>query len=368
MDFGLNKIEIEQKKKITELFGSDDVKAVLETKEDLVKLQKILAESQKQWWSGSSCAKTDDADEAMCSADIALSAIDASKYLAVKSTLRLTGIISSYLSGDIKAEILADLQNGDLIGSVAISEPGDSDYKSDNSVDADGSLVLNLKKSFVANAPVADWLLISANIGDDLYLALVKSDSSNLKIGPAMDILGLKSLKVSNIECENLKISKDYIISKSNAISALAEISADASMASVFSGAGLMSTAVNAALKHAQKTNRDGKPLMAYQEINHKLAEMLTLTHSAELIARRAYWGLKTGDYEAALLVDCAKVFTSENAEQVCSMAMQVAAGQGLLSDSVFVRVLNDSKAIAMMGKTVEVSRMDIADTLLDRY
>ena len=59
---------------------------------------------------------------------------------------------------------------------------------------------------------------------------------------------------------------------------------------------------------------------------------MFTLYQTAQLLIYRAAWFAASGDREAGVLINCAKVFCAEAAEKVSALAMQVLAGQGYLS------------------------------------
>ncbi|NOZ02133.1 MAG: hypothetical protein GXP54_09625, partial [Deltaproteobacteria bacterium] len=132
--------------------------------------------------------------------------------------------------------------------------------------------------------------------------------------------------------------------------------------------AGLMHRALKDAAAFAGARTRGARAVISHQEVRFKLAEMLTLMQTCELLNQRARWMLDTGDHEAATLVGCARVFGAENAERVASDAMQITAGSGYVKGGVSERAYRDAKGLALAGTSVELSRMAIADELLERY
>ncbi len=92
------------------------------------------------------------------------------------------------------------------------------------------------------------------------------------------------------------------------------------------------------------------------------------MSQTAQLLAYRAGWLYAVGDTEARTVLHCAKVFTSESAEQVAAMGMQIMAGRGYISGNTIERAYRDAKFAGIAGSTCEVARMAIADDLLRRY
>ena len=87
---------------------------------------------------------------------------------------------------------------------------------------------------------------------------------------------------------------------------------------------GIMQRVFEAATAHAKGTREDGKKLIGRQEYGFRLAEMLTLLQTAELLAYRAAWMAEAGIHEAPTLAACAKVFCTETAAEVASSALDI--------------------------------------------
>jgi alkylation response protein AidB-like acyl-CoA dehydrogenase len=131
---------------------------------------------------------------------------------------------------------------------------------------------------------------------------------------------------------------------------------------------GIMHATIIKAKQYAQSHRREGKPIFAHQEIRFKLAEMLTLYQSSQLLVFRAGWMISSKNPEASVMVKCAKVFASEASEKVAAMAMQILSGQGYVMGNFIERAFRDSKYAALAGTTSERARMQIADELLAQY
>ncbi len=98
----------------------------------------------------------------------------------------------------------------------------------------------------------------------------------------------------------------------------------DEDLAQAAAALGIMQRVFEATAAHAKTRGEDGRKPIGRQEIGFRLAEMLTLLQTAELLAYRAEWMDRTDHSEATVLGACAKVFCTENAAEVASLALDV--------------------------------------------
>jgi alkylation response protein AidB-like acyl-CoA dehydrogenase len=129
---------------------------------------------------------------------------------------------------------------------------------------------------------------------------------------------------------------------------------------------GSMKSGYEAALQFAKQHMSGGKPIIVYQEVGFKLAEMFTLLQTAELLACRAAWMDETGDTEGDILLRSAKVFCTESAEEVASKALQVMGTFGYLKGNPAEMAYRDTKYVQVAGTSTEISRIKIGDALLE--
>jgi alkylation response protein AidB-like acyl-CoA dehydrogenase len=130
---------------------------------------------------------------------------------------------------------------------------------------------------------------------------------------------------------------------------------------------GLMRSALDSASEYARAHTSGGKPIIAYQEIGFKLAEMLTLFQTAQLLAYRAAWMAETGERETETLIHCAKVFCTESAEKLASASMQVLGQHGYARGNPAEEGYRNAKYLQIAGTSTEISRVKIGDGVLER-
>jgi alkylation response protein AidB-like acyl-CoA dehydrogenase len=123
-----------------------------------------------------------------------------------------------------------------------------------------------------------------------------------------------------------------------------------------------MRMALDAARDHAKTHRSGGRPIIAYQEVGFKLAEMLTLHQTAQWLAYRAAWAAEAAPKEAQSLTLCAKIFATEAAERVCGSALQILSSTGYLKGHPAEVAYRAAKYGQIAGTSTEIARVRLGD------
>ena len=297
---------------------------------------------------------------------------DGSLFLAVETSGRVFGgLIHGFEPSDRVKDLGTALRRGDLIGAVAVSEPAEPGVASNlrtAAVEEDSDYIVNGRKSFVTNGPIADFIAVVGLVGDRPAVFLVEQRQEGVVLGPRLETLGYNGLAVCTLELRSVRVSRDLVLGPFEDPAFLDFIHLEEDLALALASVGLMERVIAESKRYANTHERGGKPIFAHQEIRFKLAEMLTLCQTAQLLVYRASWLRTVSDPEATTLVCCAKVFAAEASESVANMGMQIMAGRGYLSGNVVEQAYRDAKYAALAGTTSEIARMSVADDLLSRY
>ncbi len=298
--------------------------------------------------------------------------VSGSLFLAVEVTARLFGgILAEFGVTTAAKDLLTSARRGEIIGSVAVSEsqPVGESYPHPTEAElVNDRYVVSGLKSFVSNAPIADWIAVMGEVDRDWAIFLVRPGQVGVTIGPRMRTLGYDELAVSTVEMRRVEVSSELVIGPFPDRTRLRNFYVVQDHILTMASVGLMQRTVDAAKEYSLSHCRHGKPVFRYQEIRFKLAEMLTLSQTAQLLAYRAAWLSSVQDPEARTVLNCAKVFSAEAAEQVASIAVQIMAGHGYVRDNPIEQAYRDAKFAAIAGTTSEMGRMEIAQDLLKRY
>ncbi len=295
-----------------------------------------------------------------------------SLFLAVESSARLFGgLLRGFGNPQALGQILDPLARGETIAAVAVSEPEERDSPAAaltyGVARGDGFLVTG-KKSYMTNGPIADWIAVTGEIQGSPAVFLVRGDQRGVHVGPRLSTVGYNGIAVSALDLDKAEVPGSHVMGPFEDRRHLDFLATMQDLVLTMASVGLIERTVAFSKNYAQSHVRGGKQIVKYQEVRFKLADMLTLSHSSKLLAYRAGWLLSVGDPEAATVLRCAKVFSSEAAEQTAIMAMQIMAGAGYVSGNPVERAYRDAKLAALGGTTSEVARMAIAADQLRRY
>jgi alkylation response protein AidB-like acyl-CoA dehydrogenase len=286
--------------------------------------------------------------------------------LAVEATRHLRDLAAAFGPDALPGAEAAALARGERIGAVALADAagaaGPARLRRDG-----GSWALTAHKPFVANGPVADWLAVFAEADGREAVCLVSPRDEGVVPGPRLALAGLDGLAVSALAAEEARIPEARVLFPPGDDPASRRYLLEADLSAAIAAAGLMRSALAAAVAHARGRLRGGKPVLAQQEVAFPLAEVLARAEAAELLCHRAAWLAGTGDPRAATVVRCAKVFCAEGAERAASACVQAMGGEGYRRGSAADRAWRDAKGLALAATTTEVARMEIADALLSR-
>jgi alkylation response protein AidB-like acyl-CoA dehydrogenase len=300
-----------------------------------------------------------------------LAAAAPSLFLSVEVSARIFGrLISVYGTPEQRAEILPALREGRLIGTVGLSEMGmniEHNPLQTTGVLRDNGFHVSGSKCHVMNAPIADFIAVAAKVNDQMAFFLVERGSEGLLAGERTPTLGYEGVIISSMMLEHCLVPSKFLIGPFEDIKPLRTVRTWEDQVLTAASLGLIKSSFDAALKYAKLHRSGDKPIIAYQEIGFKLAEMLTLLQTAQLLAYRAAWFAETEDREADVLARCAKVFCTESAEVVASSALQIMGEQGYRSGNAAEEGYRNAKYLQIAGTSTEISRVTIGDDVLER-
>ncbi len=305
---------------------------------------------------------------ALCLAREALAAASPSLLLGLSSGHLLARLAERHGSAGQKELLLPELCSGKALGAVATGEGGTSlgpgPLETTAKLDGD-NFVLNGAKGQVLGGPLASWLAVAAQSDEGLAWCLLPADSPGLNLGQRLPTLGLEGAAICGLTLQESRVPRDMVMGPFRDRESLEAIKAWEDEVLVAISLGVTRTALDTALAYAKKHKAGGKPIIAYQEIGFKLAEMFTLYQSAQLLAYKAAWAEEAGRRDADEVLGCAKVFCAESAGTVASEALQVLGGAGFVRGNPAERAYRDAKYLSVAGVSSEISRMNLGEAVL---
>lgn len=303
----------------------------------------------------------------------------ASTFLSAGASSGLFGVpLKMFGNAEQKQKYLPGIISGDIIGSFGLTEPEagtDAAAIKTTAVKKGSEWILNGSKTFITNGPITDVCLImayndkEAGPGAGVTGFLVESSTPGFVAGKSFDKCGFRGSPTSEIFLDDCKVPESAVLGEAGKgfIQAMQTLEyGRIGMATV--GLGIAQACLEEANKYSKERKAFGRPINRYQEVSFKLADMMIMTDISRMLIFKAAWAKHTGDPEATILASCAKLFATESATQIASMAVQVHGGYGYIKEYPVERLYRDAKLGEIGEGTSEIQRVLIAKSQLDKY
>lgn len=279
-----------------------------------------------------------------------------------------------YASQTQKERILPRLAKGELRGAWAHTEPQggcDTERLCTEAVLSQEGFSLSGQKAYVLNGPEASALLVAASLTspkaerEAKKVFLVEEPCQGLKRGPLTPTAGARGARVCGLELKDCLVPRDSLLGgeegpSPKSIEGLPQ--APLLMAGYSIGVG--QAALELAIQRARERITFGRPIVSYQEVHFRIADMYVSVDVARQLALKAAWLVDSGRgswMESSL----AKLFASEMILSCAQSCVHIHGGSGLVEGSEADRLLRDSRMPLILGGTAEMHRLGIAGEVL---
>jgi alkylation response protein AidB-like acyl-CoA dehydrogenase len=249
-----------------------------------------------------------------------------------------------------REKYLDDLLDGEVVGCFALTEPdvGSAPHEMKTKARHEGDeYVLNGKKRWVTNAPIADVALVWARDEDgegEVRGFLVPTDTDGVRIEPIDGLLSLRISESAELELDGVRVPDDAVLDVSGMGGPLSCLN-QARYGIAWGAAGAARDAFEHALDYAKDREQWGRPVAGFQMQQEKFAECATKITTAELLARRLA-ELKEKDCLEPHHVSMGKRHSASVARDVTRVAREVMGGNGVLADHPPMRHLANVETV----------------------
>jgi alkylation response protein AidB-like acyl-CoA dehydrogenase len=292
-----------------------------------------------------------------------------STIMSVNNSLFCNGILTHGTEAQ-KQKYVRAIAEGAEIGAFALTEPqsgSDATAMRCRAVkQADGSFVINGKKSWITSGPVAKYIVLFAMSEPDkgargVTAFLVDTSKPGFHRGKTEPKLGIRASATCEIEFTDYVAQPDEVLGQEGHGFKIAMGVLDAGRIGIASQAiGIARAAYEATLAYVKERKAFGQPIGAFQMTQAKIADMKCKLDASLLLTLRAAWVKGQGgkfNNEAAI----AKLTASEAAMWITHQAVQIHAGMGYSKEMPIERYFRDAKITEIYEGTSEIQRLVIA-------
>jgi alkylation response protein AidB-like acyl-CoA dehydrogenase len=277
-------------------------------------------------------------------------------------------------SEEQRRRFLPDMARGE-IGAFCLSEPAhgsDAGAVQTSAVREGDAYVLNGQKVFVTNGAIARFYLVLARTDPEAEpkhrgtsTFFVERDTPGLSLGRKEEKMGLRASDTMEVFLEDCRVPAANLIGAEGQGFKIAMQALDVGRIGVASQAiGIAQAAFEEARRYARERHQFGQPLIHFQAIQNKLADMATRIEAARLLVHHAAWR-KDRNLALTRASAEAKLFASEMSTWVTHQALQIHGGYGYMKEYAVERYYRDARVTEIYEGTSEMQRLVIARTLL---
>jgi alkylation response protein AidB-like acyl-CoA dehydrogenase len=302
-----------------------------------------------------------------------ISKVDAAAAIVVDVQNTLVNYpINRYGSDALKAKYLPRLTS-DTIGAYALSEPGSGSDAFGMATRAEkkgDSWVLTGRKMWITNGAEAGIYIVFANTNPSagykgITAFVVEREFEGFSVGKKEDKLGIRASSTTELILDGVEVPAENVLGPVGqgykvAIETLNEgrIGIGAQMIGVAQGA------LAAATAYVKERHQFGKALSEFQGIQFQLAQARTEAEASRLMVYNAA-RLKDAGHDIAMEGAMAKLFSSQVAERVTSISLELFGGYGYTTDYPAEKFYRDAKIGAIYEGTSNMQLSTIAKTML---
>ena len=303
----------------------------------------------------------------------AISSIDPSVglSLAAHNSLSLNHI---YMFGNEyqRNKWLPKMCSGEWLGAWGLTEQNTgSDAKSmDTVAKKDGkNWIINGTKNFITHGKSCDIAVIIARNGSkgksrEMTAFVIEKGMEGFSSGKVENKLGMRASETAEMVFDNC------IVPDANRLGDVGDgfiqsmkILDGGRISIAALSLGIARGAFDAALKYSKEREQFGKPIINFQGISFKLAEMATEIEAAKLLTKKAS-DLKNQGKNVTSQGAMAKLFASEMCVRVSNEAVQIHGGYGYIKDFPVEKFYRDSKLCTIGEGTSEIQKLVISRDL----
>lgn len=291
--------------------------------------------------------------------------------------LMIPDVLLRHGNEEQKKKIIPPLTNGEAISAAAFTEPehgSDIARMDTKAVKTGNDWVINGAKEFITNATTANYFIIlcqsdqtvqPTHRGQSMFLA--EKGMPGLDATKLHGKMGIKPCVTGSLSLSDLKVPESNLVGELNKGFYYTLELFDGTRITVAAQAiGMAQGAFEKAFQYAKTRKQFNTPIMNFQAISFKFAEMATKIEAARLLTYKAAALYDQGKADP-MATSMAKAFAGRIAMEVTDEAIQIHGGYGYLADYHVERFHRCAKITEIYEGTSEMQKLTIFNYLTKR-
>ncbi|MDB5697805.1 MAG: butyryl-CoA dehydrogenase [Alphaproteobacteria bacterium] len=282
--------------------------------------------------------------------------------------------VERFGSDSLRRRIVPAVCAGEKIIAVAMSESEAGSALSDlrtRGVEKDGMILLNGSKRWCSGGGHADGYVVYCRLSDEpgakgIGAVLVEKEMKGFSAGAAESLMGFRGIPSADLHFDDVEVPLDNVIVPAGGFRRLMEAFDLERCGNATMALAQASGALEDVLVYVEQRKQFGRPLIEFQAVQLKLADMAMRVEASRLLIYRA--AANSGAALPSILdSSLAKCFSNEAAREVTGNAVQLMGAYGYSKEFPMERRLRDSWGWGIAGGAIDIQKVNIAAALAGR-
>jgi alkylation response protein AidB-like acyl-CoA dehydrogenase len=289
--------------------------------------------------------------------------------------LMIPDVLLKHGNAQQKERCIPPLAKGDKLAAAAFTEPehGSDITRMDTVAVKNGNeWIVNGAKEFITNATTADTFIILCQTDPNCQpshrgqsILIAEKGMAGLEATKLHGKMGIKPCVTGSLSMCDLKIPETNVVGDlGRGFYYTLELFDGTRITVAAQAVGMAQGAFEKALTYAKTRKQFGQPIINFQGVSFKLAEMLMKIEAARLLTYKAAW-LYDKEKPDPVATSTAKAFASRAAMEVTDDAIQIFGGYGYLADYHVERFHRCAKITELYEGTTEIQKLTIGNCLM---
>lgn len=282
--------------------------------------------------------------------------------------------IEHFAGEELKRRVVPRVCRGEIVVAVAMSEPHAGSALTDLTTRGEirgDRVILNGTKRWCSGGGHADGYVVYCLMSEEpgakgIGAVYVEKGTPGMSFGAQESLMGFRGIPSADIYFDGCEVPLENIVVPAGGFRRLMEAFDLERCGNATMALAQASGALEDVVRYVQEREQFGKPLVEFQAVQLRLAEMQMKVDAARLLIWRAAVNAEDG-LPSVLESSVAKCFANEIAREVCGHAVQLMGAYGYSREYPMERRLRDAWGWGIAGGAIDIQKVNIAAAMVGR-
>ena len=274
-----------------------------------------------------------------------------------------TPALARFGSAELRAKYLTPAITGDMVASIAVSEPhAGSDVAAikTTAVKDGDDYIINGTKMWITNSTQADFFCLLANTSDDKphvnkSMIIVPSNAAGVSFSKKLNKMGMRSSDTAQLFFDNVRVPQSNRVGAEGMGFMMQMMQfQEERLYGAANAIGGMEACIEKTIEYCRERTTFGQPLIDNQVIHFRFAELRTEVECLRALVYQACEQHINGQ-DVTLLASMAKLKAGRLMREVTDSCLQYWGGMGSMWENPIARAYRDGRLISIGGGADEI-------------